>query len=320
MASMVQRGNTPSTQMARQYWSQHNWDNLERLRMLDPYAEARNIPGERLEASIPIKGTPVVAVNGPCPKKMLFIMREGSLQQAAAELETYKTSGGNINDRMYEDHLCPGVKELDTFLHVAFRHRKSDVARYLMAQGADASIQNWMLETPRMVAEQTGLDYVIEQMGQTGTDTKWGGATLQNFQTKVMVAPQRSIVETHYAWRDGAPRTTASTKAVFEYHVGSSAMSTRKPVPAPLPHQRENGPSAAVSGRPNRRPHHQSMSSPASHISSTKDLTGHHYQPRGFRVPGPVGSNTNPSVAGSRTAGARLTSSQQVYNTCGTAN
>jgi len=288
--------------------------------MLDPYAEARNVPGERLEASIPIKGTPVVALNNPSPKNMLHIMREGTLQQAAAGLESYKKAGGDINDRMIEDFVCPGVKELDTFLHVALRHRQSDVARYLMCQGADASIQNWMLETPRMVAEQTGLDYIIEQMGQTGTNTKWGGATLNNFQVPVMVAPQRSIVEAHYAWREGAPKTVAPTKAVFEYRVGSSAMSTRKPVPPPAPHQRENGPSAAVSGRPDRRPHHQSMSSPASHISATKDWSGHHNQIRGFRVPGGQGNNTNPSIAGSRSAGARVTPSQQVYNTCGTAN
>lgn len=303
--------------MARQYWSEHNWDNMERLRMLDPYAEPRNVPGERLKNSVPITGTPSLPTTAPSPVKMLHILREGSINQLAAELNSYVSAGGHVNDRMLEDFVCPGVKELDTFLHVAFRHRQTDMARYLMVMGADASIQNWFLETPRMVADQVGLDSVINEMGQSGSDTKWGGATLNTFQRPIMVAPQRSVVESHLAWREGAPKTVAPTKAVFEYRVGSSAMSTRKPVPAPLPHQRENGPSAPVSGRPGARPHHHSQSSPMAHISGSKDFTSHHFQPVGFRVPGAVGVNTTPQLAGSRFAGARRTPSSPVYSTCG---
>ena len=36
MSSLAQKANTPSSAMVRQFWSQHNYDNLERLRMLDP--------------------------------------------------------------------------------------------------------------------------------------------------------------------------------------------------------------------------------------------------------------------------------------------
>jgi hypothetical protein len=147
---MAQRGNTPSTATARQFWSQSNWDEVERLRMLDPYAEPRNVPGERLEA--PIKGTSIIAK--PSPVKMLRLCREGNISQVSAELYDFTNAGGSINERMLYDYVCPGVKELDTFLHVAFRHRNADIARFLMMQGADASIQNWFLETPRMVAEQ----------------------------------------------------------------------------------------------------------------------------------------------------------------------
>merc|ERR1711998_64380 len=149
-----------------------------------------------------------------------------------------------------------------------------------------------------MVADQVGLDWVIERMDQSGTDTKWGGSTLSNFQHPIQVEPQRGLVEATLGWRDGSFKRAASTKAVFEYRVGSSAMSPRKPVPAPLPHQRENGPSAAVSGRPGSRPHHQSMSSPGSHLCATKDYTSSHIQPVGFRVSGGVGRNSQPSIAG----------------------
>merc|ERR1711934_1320055 len=90
MASMLQRGKTPSSANARQYWSQHNWDNLERLRMLDPYAEARNFPGERLQS--PIHGT--ATITKPSPVRMLHILREGSISELASELQTYLTSGG----------------------------------------------------------------------------------------------------------------------------------------------------------------------------------------------------------------------------------
>merc|ERR1712216_179904 len=263
MASMAQRRNTPSSQTARQFWSQHNWDNLERLRMLDPYAEPRNVPGERLQ--MPIKGS--ATITKPSPVRLLHILREGGMTELASEMHTYLTNGGDINERMMDDQTSPGVRELDTFLHVALRHRKADMARYLMSHGADASIQNWHLETSRMVADQMGLAFVIEQMGQSGTDTKWAGATWNNFQPPKQVAPQRSVVEAHYAWREGAPKTVAPTKAVFAYHEGSSAMSTRLPVARPLPHQRENGPSNGVAGRPDRRPHHQSMSSPMAHSS-----------------------------------------------------
>lgn len=292
---------------------------MERLRMLDPYAEPRNVPGERLESAIPIKGTSVITK--PSPVKMFHLMREGTISQVAAELEAFGSAGGDVNERVLYDHVCPGVKELDTFLHVAFRHRKADVARFLMMQGADASIQNWFLETPRMVAEQVGLEFVIEQMGQCGTETKWGGATLNNFQQPIQVAPQRSVLEAHYAWREGAPKTVVPTKAVFNYYPGSSAMSTRKAVPALMPHQRENGPSAAVVGRPRAsRVHHHSMTSPAAHVSSTRDFTCHHNQPVGFRLTGGAGTNTAPNVAGSRHAGARITPSTTVYNSAGTAN
>jgi len=301
MASMAQRGNTPSTQTARQFWSQHNWDNMERIRMLDPYAEPRNVPGERLESAIPIKGTLIIAK--PSPVRMFHLMREGTITQVAAELETFNSAGGDVNERVLYDHVCPGVKELDTFLHVALRHRKADVARFLMMQGADAGIQNWFLETPHMVAEQVGLGFIIEQMNQSGTDTKWGGATLNHSRQPVQVAPQRSVLEAHYAWREGAPRTAARTKAVFNYYPGSNAMSTRKPVPALLPHQRENGPaSAPLTGCPS--------GTRASRVD----------QPVAPRLPGNTGSNTTPNVAGSRHAGARITSSTTVYNSAGTAN
>jgi hypothetical protein len=166
---------------------------------------------------------------------------------------------------------------------------------------------------------QVGLDFVISQMGQSGTDTKWGGATMDNFRHPIQVAPQRSVVEAHYAWREGAPKTTAPTKAVFNYFAGSTAMSTRKPVPAPLPYQRENGPSATVAGRAGSRPHHQSMSSPSAHLSSTKDYTSNHLQPVGFRLPGASGSASAPNIAGSRYAGARVTPTSTVYNNAGTA-
>lgn len=311
MASMVQRQNTPSTQMARQYWSQHNWDNMERLRMLDPYAEPRNVPGERLEASIPIQGTAIIAK--PSPVKMLSLCRIGSLHQVAAELHAYTTAGGDVNERMSEEYMCPGVRELDTFLHVALRHRQVDVSKYLMVQGADAAVQNWHLETPRMVAAQVGLEDVIAEMGQEGDNTKWGGATVSNFQPPIQIAPQRSVVEAHYAWREGAPKTTAPTKAVFTYHPGSTALSTRKPVPGPMPSQRENGPSSAVSGRPSRRPHHHSSSSPMGHYTGTRDTTTSHLTGVGFRQLGAAGAAPAPSVAGSRYAGARLTSSAPVY-------
>jgi len=302
MASMAQRGNTPSTQMARQYWSQHNWDNMERLRMLDPYAEPRNVSGERLESQLPIQGTSVLSKASPV--RMLHLMRQGSLAQVAKEFQNYKNMGGDINERMLEDYISPGVRELDTFLHVALRHSNREVAKFLMVNGADASVQNWHLETARMVAEGVGLAYLVEQMGQGGTETKWGGATLNNFAHPTQVAPQRSIIEAHYAWREGAPKTVAPTKAVFTYHAGSNAMSTRKPVPAPLPHQRENGPSAAVHGRPGSRPHHHSTSSPMSHITGTRDFTKSH-SGIGFRSYGPAGAPPPPAVAGTKFAGAR---------------
>jgi len=282
MASMAQRGNTPSTQMARQYWSQHNWDNMERLRMLDPYAEPRNVSGERLESQLPIQGTSVLTTANPM--RMLHLMRQGSLTQVAKEYQNYKNAGGDINERMLEDYISPGVRELDTFLHVALRHGNSEVAKFLMVNGSDAGIQNWHLETPLMVAEGVGLTYLVQQMGQGGAETKWGGATLNKFANPIQVAPQRSIVEAHYAWREGAPKTVAPTKAVFTYHQGSNAMSTRKPVPAPLPYQRENGPSAAVHGRSGSRAHHHSS---------------------GYRSYGPAGAPPPPAVAGTKHAGAR---------------
>lgn len=131
MSSLAQKANTPSSAMVRQFWSQHNYDKLERLRMLDPYAEARNIPGERLENSIPIQGT---ATNvKPSPVALLHLLREGTISQVAKALHEYLSAGGNINERMMDDQICPGVRELDTFLHVALRHRKGDVVRSVAA-------------------------------------------------------------------------------------------------------------------------------------------------------------------------------------------
>jgi len=320
MASMLQRGNSPSSSNARQYWSQHNWDNLERLRMLDPYAEPRNVPGERLESQIPIQGTPTTTK--PSPIRMLHLLREGSISAIAAEVHSYLAAGGNINERMMDDQTCPGVKELDTFLHVAFRHRNRDAVRHLLVMGADSSIQNWHLETARMVAIKMGMGNIIEEFGQDTEATKWAVAASKDFQPLTQVAPQRGVVEATYAWREGAPKTLCPTKAVFQYRPGSSGVSTRMTVQRSLPHQRELGPSAAVTGRPqvnDRRPHHHSASSPMSHISGTQERTHTHSTPIGSRVCGTMGSSSSANVAGSRLAGARQTPSAPVYNNCGTA-
>jgi len=284
------------------------------MRRLDPYAEPRNVPGERLESQIPIAGT---KAEKPSPIKLLHLLREGTVSAVAAEMHAYTSAGGNINDRMQDDCMCPGVNELDTFLHVAFRHRKADVARHLMMMGADASIQNWRLETPRMIAEKMGQFHVVEAMGQATTENKWSSA--EEFKPLKTVVPQRSVLEAHLAWKGGAPKTTATTKASFQIRTDGS-ISTRQPVPQALPHQRGIGASAAVPGRPSTvRPHHASMSSPAAHMSSTKDHTMHYSSPIGYRQPGAIGSNPEVSAAGARHAGSRYTSSAPVYYNCGTA-
>ena len=86
-----------------------------------------------------------------------------------------------------------------------------------------------------------------------------------------------------------------------------------------MPHQRENGPSAPVQGRPALRPHHHSHSSPMSHISGSQDYTKHHLTPAN-RKTAYGGSNPVPSVTGSRYAGARAAPSAVVYHNSGGAN
>ena len=63
-----------------------------------------------------------------------------------------------------------------------------------MTNGSDASIQNWHLETPRSVAADNGLDHVIEEMGQAGTNTTWAGASWENFRPKTQV--KMSLIST----------------------------------------------------------------------------------------------------------------------------
>ena len=92
-------------------------------------------------------------------------LQEGSISQVASALLRFTALGGNINGRMHEEHLSPGVEELDTFLHVAFRHRRIDMIKHLIGKGANPNVQNWHLETPAMTAERQNLAYLLPATG-----------------------------------------------------------------------------------------------------------------------------------------------------------
>jgi len=297
MSSWTQTVSAPSTKMARQFWGEHHWDNMARAHQWDKYAKPIDVPPTRLQT--PIEGN---FKSAPSPVQLIQLLKEGSISEIASALMRFTALGGNINDRFTEEYLSPGVEELDTLLHVAFRHRRIDAVRHLLGKGANPNIQNWHLETPRMTAERMGLEYLLGEDQDRDLSTVWSqGST---FTKPKLVSPQRSVLEASYAWREGAPKTASPTKAQFRQYSDGS-IGCRMPVRPLEPHQREVLASDAVGGRPKARPHHSSTNSPACHGRGTMDVTRSHFATTGGRWPGVQGAPDRVRVAGTVAGGAR---------------
>jgi len=271
MSSHYRTVSAPSTKMARQFWGEHHWDNLSRARAVDPYASVIDVPATRLQTPI----DPQVD-HGPSPVQLLHLIREGSISQVASALLRFTALGGNINGRMHEEHLSPGVEELDTFLHVAFRHRRIDMIKHLIGKGANPNVQNWHLETPAMTAERQNLAYLLPATGADREKSTVWTTDQEIFNKPKMVQPERGVLEACYAWREGAPKTVSPTKAAFKQHKDGSLGPRQLKMPI-QPWQREVQASDATAGRPKSRPHNASHSSPASHLRGTSDGTSGHF-------------------------------------------
>jgi len=235
-----------------------------------------DVPATRLQTPI----DPQIDT-GPSPVQLLHQIREGSISQVASSLLRFTALGGNLNQRMHDEHLSPGVEELDTFLHVAFRHRRIDVVKHLLAKGANPNVQNWRLETAFMTAERMNLGYLLPVSAQDSSQNTVWSTSLDQFSKPKTVQPERGVLESIYAWREGAPKTVSPTKASFKQHA-NGALGPRQPKPAVQPYQREIGASDAAAGRPKMRPHNHSANSPASHARGTRDGTSHHFSSSGM--------------------------------------
>lgn len=255
------------------------------------------MPATRLSA--PIKDNYQAPAS---PMQLIALLKDGKISDIASALMRYQSLGGHINERFTEEQISPGVEELDTFLHVAFRHRRSDAVRHLLGKGANADIQNWHLETPRMTAERQGLVYLLPDGGHSACSTIWSQSS--SFTMPKVLAPQRSVLEASYAWREGAPKTASPTKAVFRQYPGGG-VGCRMPVGPPEPHQRECLASDAAGGRPAARPHHSSVNSPTLHGRATMGDSRSHFATTGGRWPGVQGAPDRVSVPGTRAGGGR---------------